>query len=663
LKRVWLRAAMIVAAVAVAYSPSLRAPFIFDDFGAVVNNPTIRNLFSLAALNPPDDGSTTTGRPVVNVSFAINHAISGEAAWGYHAANIILHALAALIVMGLVERTLSVRTERESRRTSPHPLAFFTSLIWALHPLQTESVVCIAQRTEVLCGVFYLFTLYAFVRGAQSSAHGRRWWVVAVTSCLLGMGTKEVMVTAPILVLLYDRTFLAGRFATALRQRAGVHTSLACTWGLLAVLVFQTSGARGASAGFGLGVTPWTYLLKQAEAILLYLKLAVWPHPLVLDYGTAVPSTLRVVGWQAAMVVALLAATGWGLKRKPVIGFLGAALFIILAPSSSVVPLVTQTMAEHRMYLPLLAMVIAGAIGVYSLAGPGAWPFLSVVALALGVTTFARNQIYKDPLEVWNDVVAKVPNNPRAHNNLALVWVERGDPQRGDAHYARAVQLDPGYVTARYNWGVSLLARERLSEATAQFEAVIRLAPEHADGRVNLGNALVRSGRAGEAVPQFEAALRLAPAGDVHYNFGIALLALGRRADAATQFALAIARDDRLADARHQLGRIAETDGRLQEAETHYGEALRVAPNHAPSHSRLGLLLARAERLEGAAEHFRAVIRLRPNDADAHANLGNVLLLQSRPREALASYEEALRLRPGDARTQENIAIAREALR
>ncbi|MCX6952486.1 MAG: tetratricopeptide repeat protein [Verrucomicrobia bacterium] len=438
---------------------------------------------------------------------------------------------------------------------------------------------------------------------------------------------------------------------------------LAATWLVLVFLVSGGAGARGASAGFGLGVTWWTYLLKQAEALVLYLRLSLWPHPLVLDYGTAVVRNVSDVAGQGAFVLALLAATVWALWRRPLLGFVGAWFFLILAPSSSVVPLVTQTMAEHRMYLPLAALGALFAVLVYRwLGGRSSW-LLAVCAVGCGAATVLRNHTYRDAVAIWADTVAHCPANPRAHNNLALALVHAGRASEAHDAYARAVALDPGYVSARYNWGVALLAAGRIAEAATQFEAAVRLAPSHADATLNLGNVLVRLGRPAEAIPQFERALALRPAADAHYNLAVALADAARPAEAGPHLEAALRLDANLPEAHYQLGRLAEQAGRWADAERDYGRVIGLVPEHLAAHRRLGLLLARDERLAPAAEHFRTVIRLVPADADAHANLGNVLLLAGQPREAIAQYEQALRLRPADPRTRENLRLAREALR
>ena len=661
--RPWLSAACLVAAIVIVYANSLHAPFLFDDTGAVVNNPTIRQLASLATLNPPADGSTTTGRPVVNFSYALNYAIGGENVWSYHALNVAIHALAALALLGLLRRTLAAPVLRERCGAAAAPLAFATALLWALHPLQTETVVCVAQRTESLCGLFYLLTLYTFVRAAEPGAAARRWFLVSFACCLTGMATKEVMVTAPVIVLLYDRTFVAGTFSAALRRRGAFYAALAGTWLLLAWLLLRGGGSRGVAAGFGLGISWWDYLLKQCEALVLYLKLSLWPHPLVLDYGNDVVHSIGDVWRQGLVVLALLAGTIWALGRRPVVGFAGAWCFVILAPSSSFVPLVTQTMAEHRMYLPLAGLLGLLVPAAHRLWGSRARWALAAVALAFGVATFARNRDYRDLTTIWSDTVASYPRSARAHNNLAWALQQQGQSDLANVHFARAAELQPGYVSAHYNWGVALLDQGRGADAIAQFEAAVRLAPNHVDAQLNLGNALMQLARAADAIPHYETALRLQPGADVHYDLGVALMEVDRRDEATGHLRAALDLNPRLPNAHYQLGRVAELAGQPADAESRYTEALRLDPDHVAAHRRLGLLFAQSGRLAPAAEQFRAVIHLAPDDADAPANLGNVLLLQGQVREAIACYEESLRLRPDDARTRGSLQFARESLR
>jgi tetratricopeptide (TPR) repeat protein len=667
--RPWFFPAILVMAVALAYANSLGTPFLFDDLGAVQHNATIRQWRS--ALSPPADGSTTTGRPLVNLSFALNHALHGDNPRGYHALNVLIHAAAALLLFGVMRRTLGLMNGCVGRGLPPTPaplsgikpdlLAFFIALLWALHPLQTESVTCIAQRTESLCGLFYLAVFYGFVRSTSS---GRwPWLLLSVLACLAGMATKEVAVTAPLLVLLYDRTFVAGSFAAAWRQRRGYYAALAATWLLLAWLVLGRGGSRGVAAGFGLGISWWEYLLQQCAALVMYLKLSVWPHPLVLDYGTAVAHSPAEVWWQGLVVLALLAGTGWALVRRPMLGFAGAWFFVILAPSSSVVPLVTQTMAEHRLYLPLVAVIALAVLAAWRWLGPRAWLPLGAAALLLAVLTVARNHDYRDALTIWTDTVAKCPLSGRAHVNLGVEVRKSGRPQEALAHFARAIALPgPSVISGHYHAGATLLELGDAPGAIAQLETAVQLAPGHADAHFTLANALVAAGRAGESLAHYGQALAIQPAADAHANLGVALAQLGRDDEALAQFTRALQLDPALPGPRRQYARGLARAGRPAEAADQYAEAVRLAPALAEVRNDFGVLLARLDRLPEAAAQLREAVRLQPGYADARANLGNVLLLQAQVPAAIEQYEQALRLNPGDRRTQENLQIAREQL-
>ena len=564
----WLVPLALVLAIIATYANSLHAPFIFDDAGAVVNNPTIRDLTSLAVFAPPADGSTTTGRPVVNLSYAFNYALSDDRVWSYHALNLAIHAAAALTLLGLLRRVF--RSPLLKLRLSPATsaaAALATAALWALHPLQTETVVCTAQRTESLCALFYLLTLYAFARATychplddklpngssneklvchlmDDKCAGRAcgtWLALSVAFCLLGMATKEVMVTTPLVVFLYDRTFVAGTFAAAWRARRRYYLALAATWLLLAALVVQNSGARGVAAGFGLGVTPWHYLLRQSEAIVLYLRLSFWPHPLVLDYGTAVPTSLAEVWWQSLLVLALLAATTWALARKPRLGFAGAWFFLILAPSSSFVPLLTQTVAEHRMYLPLAALVAVVVFSLVRFFGARALWLAAAVAPVLACATAVRNRDYRDAITLWTDTVVHAPAHARAFTSLGAALVAANRPADALPPLDRAIALNPADYSAQRNRALALLALGRADEAAVIFAALPAREPGEAAEYFALGNAFARDGKFPEAAAAYTRTVTLDPA---HFaaraNLGNALLGAGRSADAVAAYQAAL---------------------------------------------------------------------------------------------------------------------------
>ncbi len=345
--KIFAAAAVLVLAGLAAYHHSFGGPFIFDDPSSIVSNPTIRSLWPpWAPLSPPNAAITVQGRPVLNFSLALNYALSGPNVWSYHALNLAIHLGAGLALFGIVRRTLA-RT-----RFAPDalPLALAIAGLWTVHPLQTEAVTYTIQRAESLMGFFYLLTLYAFTRGIDChllddkgpGRGGAGWFVLSVVACALGMATKEVMVSAPVVVLLYDRAFIAGTFRAAWQRRKNFYVALAATWLLLAWLVVGTGGDRGGSAGFGVGVAWWDYELTQFRAIVHYLRLALWPSPLVFEYGTFWIDHAAEVLLEMVLVLGLAGATLLALWKKPPCGFLGCWFFASLAVTS-LVPGTTQT--------------------------------------------------------------------------------------------------------------------------------------------------------------------------------------------------------------------------------------------------------------------------------------------------------------------------------
>jgi Flp pilus assembly protein TadD len=573
----------------VAYYSTFSVPFMFDDKPAITGNPSIRQWGT--ALNPPDIGSGVTGRPLVNLSFALNHAVSGDAVWSYHVLNLLIHTGAGLALFGIVWRTLLRPVFAERIRSAAKPLAFAIAALWVAHPLQTESVTSIIQRTESLAGLFCLLTLYGFVRSLDAAPRAWLWGAGSVATCLLGMAAKEVMVTAPLLVLLHDRTFAAGSLREAWRLRGRYYLALACTWLLLGWLVLAGGGTRGEAAGFGLGVTPWMYALTQCRAVLLYLQLSFWPHPLVFDYGTDIVRQPGEVWWQIIALVGLLGAAAYAWWRRLPSGFPGAWFFLILAPSSSVVPLVSQTIAEHRMYLPLAA-VIALVVGwAYARLGRVVlYTAYALVPLAV-LLTVQRNLDYRTEETLWADTVAKAPNNARARINLAEVLINEGRPAEALEHAAEAVRLRPNHAEAQTNLGIAYAQLGRPAEALAACGKAVELRPDYARGRSNYGIVLAQSGRWNEAITQFEEALRLAgDASDavrIRGNLARALLRANRWDEAVTQFTAVIKADPTAADMHYQLALALGLSGRDAEAIAELQAVLQLDPGHAGARAAL----------------------------------------------------------------------------
>ncbi|MSU51630.1 MAG: tetratricopeptide repeat protein [Opitutus sp.] len=609
----------VAGAMFALYFNALSVPFLFDDRPAIERNETIRTLWPLTTpLSPPVSGAGVAGRPIANLSLALNYALGGLEVRGYHAVNIGLHALTGLVLWGVLRRTL----RRMGRGEAGERMAAAATLLWLVHPLQTESVVCVVQRNEVLVALFYLLTLYCFVRSTEST---RRvgWTLPAVAACTLGMASKEVMATAPLLIFLYDRTFVAGSFRSAWRQRWRVHMALAGTWLLLGWLMLG-HGQRAGTVGFGLGVGAWQYLLTQCGALTTYLKLAIWPSPLVVDYGVDVVHGLREVWGRGLVIVTLLGFTVFTLWRRPVPGFAAAAFFVVLAPSSSFVPLTTQPIAEHRMYLPLAAVIVLLVAGLHRLA-PARRTFAlaaGAAALALAGLTVRRNADYGSEKKLWVDTLAKQPRNARAQASLAGV-------------FARAGQ-----------WG----------EALPRFEAALRLRPDYADTENDYAGALGRVGRLEQSIAHYEKARRLKPDDpDIRCNLGAALAQAGQTAAAMAQFEAALVANPKHPAALNHLGDALLKSGRTQEALARFESVIAIDPGHLAAHNNAGVALGALGRLRESIPHFEATLRGLPNSAQAHYNLAQALEGVGRLPEAVAHDEAALRISPDFAAARRHL--------
>jgi tetratricopeptide (TPR) repeat protein len=691
--RDWLASVALALMTAAAYANTLGAPFVYDDKPSILDNPTLRQLWPLGpVLSPPGGGVTVDGRPLLNLSFAINHGLGGVNPIGYHLLNLIIHLGAGLLLFGVARRTLRRPRWRGRFDTAALPLAWTMAALWLLHPLQTEAITYVVQRAESLAGFFGLLTLYGLVRSLDS-AGPRRWQVLSVLACLSGMAVKEIVVVIPVLVFLYDRTFGAGSIREAWRRRRGYYLGLAATWLLLGWLVLSTGGNRGGSRGFGLGLSWWEYELTQFPVLVRYLALSFWPHPLVFEYGPFWVHHATEVIFPAIVMLAVIAATLHGLSRNAAVGFLGAWFFAILAPTS-LLPGASQMIVEHRMYLPLAAvigLVVPAAYGALN-QRRGVALVVGVLFAGLGALTFQRNQIYRSEITLWQDTVTKRPNNliargslgaalalagrleeaiaedraslrvePNymAFNNLGSALISLGRGEEAEAALRDSVRLNPKFSDSQLNLGVALELLKRPAEALPHFELAQRLNPASAQAASNLGDALSRAGRRAEGIAYLEQALRLKPdLLEAHFNLAAALVRAGRMAEAQAQFEAGLALRPASAEAFLNWCNVLSANGHPADAMAQYAEGLRWHPESAELHYSYGSVLAAAGRMEEAHAQFEEALRLRPDYPEAHNNLGNALTLLRREAEALPHYQAALQLNPANPIAHNNLGLA-----
>lgn len=416
---------VVVAAVLGVYWTSLPAPFTLDDYRWILFNGRIRT-FEYLIWNPGP-------RPVVQASLWLNYSLGQVYPVGYRLFNVLVHCAAALVLMDIVRRTLRLISERPGAARWADLLALQVALIWALHPLQTQSVTYVIQRCESMMGMFYLLCLYGLLRGSQSKK-AWLWYALSIVALALGLRCKAVIVTAPVLLLLFDRAYLAAGWREILRKRWDVYLGLmVIDRQLLLVAYDKLTSPRTISQVTPVGpesVTPWEYLSTQPQVILHYLRLALWPDVLCFDYRWPIAASPWEIYVPGGLVVGLLLLSLLAYIRRPRVGFLCLAFFIILAPTSSFAPL-HDLAAEHRMYLPLAPLAVLFVLAWHAAFARWLPPknrllriaphaLLIVVAIALGTRTVYRNRDYLDPVLLWSTVLEVAP-----HNKRAAEWRER----------------------------------------------------------------------------------------------------------------------------------------------------------------------------------------------------------------------------------------------
>lgn len=578
---------LIVAAGVLSYTNSFRGAFVLDDTKQILSRPGIRGVARFA------ESGWFRRRFLTDATFAVNYQLGEVNAPDYHAVNLAIHLAAALFLYGLVRRTLLLPRTGASLRAVAAPVAFASAVFWVAHPLTTSSVTYICQRYEAMMGMFYFLSLYSLVRGAGSSRPWR-WHLLCVLAVAMGMASKEVMITAPVVILLYDRLFLGRSFREAFGRRRTLYIGLGITWmfvgALLSTGVPQSFVREGAAEVSGQSMA---YALTQAEVLVHYLRLSIWPDALCLDY--AWPPAAGVIEVLPALVfVAVLGlATAWGLFRGSRTAFLGVWFFAIFAPTSSFLPR-PDLAFEHRAYLPLAAVTTGATVGACALLlwlvdrGRVRRGFAIAIAVlgvlgiagAMGTATHFRNRVFYSQERVWRDAAAKRPANLRARTAVVASLLRQGrftEAERDAREILRHAtdMLDSGtprrhvtasnpqfhYSIAHNQIGLALLAKGRTEESLPHFTRAIETALGHKSlylfNRALANRALDRGG---EALGDLRASLDLKPEDEeTHAMMGKVLAETGEHAEARMHYEKALALDPGFDWARLELAWLMAT--------------------------------------------------------------------------------------------------------
>jgi len=661
--RYGLAVALLSAGVLAAYANAPASPFQFDDRVSVLENPSIRRLDRWTRLlNPPSRCLSVVGRPVVNLTLALNYWWSGRSARGYHWVNIGIHIAAGLLLFGIVRRLLESPQASADLREHARGLAFLIAALWLLHPLQTESVTYIVQRAESLAALFYLMTIYSFVRGAQSGGPAQTvWFGLAILGGFLAAASKETAVSLPLAVLFLDCLLFRQKPLEALRQRPWFYGALAASWLLLGALVLE-SWSRGGSAGFGLGMSAWDYARCQPGFILRYLALAFWPDPLVFDYGTTCDASSAAIFGSGLILAVLALAAALAARRHPWAAWLLFLFAAILMPTSSFFPLPGQIAAEHRMYLPLAAVIAGCVLGIWLVleklsqgtshrGGPVAALCLAGIALAAaaGFQTHRRNIDYLSEYSLWHDTVSKRPQNYRPYGELARLCLAKGKLEEARSwarlavarirHLAEprlilagvlrstgdlagaliqcteAIQTESGYFPAYVQRSFILESMGRYDEALSDLKEALAIAPQNAEVLNSLGVFLLGRKRFAEALDYLNRSVELERQNEVAlFNRGQLYASMGENLRARLDLEAALDLD---LDQPRIMALLADTMLRLGDAEkclTLYGRAILADPDNPSWYSRRAACEEKLGRHQAALADMHRAGQLRAHD-------------------------------------------------
>jgi len=657
--RDWIWGLILVLAVILAYSPVWRAGYIWDDDQLLTANPVIIGPLGLKEIWTTSAADLC---PLTLTTFWWEHKLWGLAPLPYHLANVLMHGACAVLLWRVL-RSLQI------------PGAWLGAALWALHPVEVESVAWIAEMKNTQSGLFFLLSILFFVRWLRTRDLDKRTgggWNYSLTLLFaaLAMASKSSTVTLPV-VLCLCAWWLEGRWQWRTLMKVGPIFLMSVAAIASTLCVNNWAGVETLERGVTFagvdplkqGVPSWPErLVMTVDGFWFYLGKVIWPHPLITIYPRWQIDAGQWLSYLPLFAVILVPLFLW-LKReswsRP--WFFAFAYFLVaLLP---VLGLADRYVADHYQYLPSMGPLALAGAGMARLADfviPGrSWLQSTLgagVLLVLGLLSWQRAWVYESEETLWADTLAKNPNCWAGYNNLGNALLQKGQLDEAMTQFQKALAINPNYAEAHCNVGVVLSQKGQFDEAMAQYRKVLEIDPNYSEAHNNLGIAFFQKGQLDEAIAQYQKALAINPNdAEVHYNLGVALLQNGQLDDAIAQFQATLELNPGFAEAHHNLGTALVTKGRMDEAIARFQKALEINPNDAEAHSHLGNALVHKGEVDQALTEFRRALEINPNYAEAHSNLGIIFARKGQLDEAMAQYQKALAINPSDTEAYSNL--------
>ncbi len=582
-----IAAILVSAVILLIYARAFRAPFLFDDFDNILLN---GNIDKFSNFWPPF--KTFGTRYVAFITFAINYRLGGSGVLGYHLLNTAVHIVNSLLVYSLVTLTFKTPLLRalgfKDDDPAPVYMAIIAALIFAAHPVQTEAVTYIVQRIASLAAMFYLLSAVLFIRWrigrAEKKAH-LPVYAFSLAAGLIAQATKEISITLPAIIILYDLVFFND--IKGLRRRLPYLLPYLLLLAVIPAFIISFASGHGVEKKIGQMVgaqmSPYGYLINQFRVIITYMRLLVLPVNQNLDYDYPVFHSIfdPQVLLSFIALLAMLAFTIYVFMRSYrrngylVVACFGVFwFFITLSVESSVIP-IKDLIFEHRLYLPMAGagMTFTSAVfygferareryGLKTSLRKAAIVIGLLTVIPLGALTYSRNLLWNDPVAFWKDAAEKSPNKPRVHVNLGYAYGKDGELRDAVPEFQKALQLDPDYEKARLYLGSAYMSMGEMGLAEREFMETIRRHPESVNAVNNLGYLYFKMGRYDDAVRQFRESISLDPDKAVgYYNLGVTYEKLGVKDEAIDNYEKFLARashyyQSRINDARVALSQL-----------------------------------------------------------------------------------------------------------